>query len=129
MGEGVFARVEHLMVLEEGEMGGRVCFVVLKCLKLPTLTSSLLSMVLERLEVNGSSPFRETVFLLPWWLAWGYIAVCAGLCCCLCNGVPKGHLFGSLPLSARGMGVLHGLWMLWLLSWGPEKIQYLAYPM
>ena len=70
-GEGAFAGLEHLIVLEEGEIGGRMHFWVLKWLKLPSLTSSLLSMVLERLEVNGSSPLREVVFLLPWWLAWG----------------------------------------------------------
>ena len=59
------------MVLEEGESHGRMCFWVLKWLILPTLTSFLLSMVLERLEVNGFSPLRAAVFLLPWWLAWG----------------------------------------------------------
>ena len=76
--EGAFARVEHLMVLEEGGSGSRMHFWVLKWLILPTLTSFLLSMVLERLEVNGSSPLREAVFLLQWWL-WpgGYITACA----------------------------------------------------
>ena len=53
-GEGAFARVECLMVLEEGKIGSRTCLLIWEWLKLPTLTSSLLSVVLERLEVNGS---------------------------------------------------------------------------
>ena len=67
-GSGAFARVGCLMVLEAGELGAWGNGKVLECIELPTLTSWLL-MVLEWLEVNASSPLREVVFLLPWWLA------------------------------------------------------------
>ena len=60
-----------------GQFGSGMHFWVLKWLKLPTLTSSLLSMVLERLEVNGSSLLREVASLFPWQLA-------GGLHCCPC---------------------------------------------
>ena len=102
-GKGAFARVECLMVLEEGEFGSGVCFVVLKWLKLPTLTSSLPSM--------SWKGWKWMEYLHPCWrqssschgsrLRGGCITACAGLCC-LCDWVPKGRLFSSLPLAARG---------------------------
>ena len=66
---GVFARVGHLMVFEAGELGAWGDGKVLECIELPTLTSWLLLMVLQWLEVNASSPLREVVFLLPRQLA------------------------------------------------------------
>ena len=67
------------MVLEAGELGTcgegmvlerlKLCWdgkMVLQWLKLPTLTSLLVLVVLEWPEVNGSSPLlRTVVFLLP----------------------------------------------------------------
>ena len=64
-GREAFARVGHLMVLEVGELGAQGNGKVLESIELPTLTSWLLLMVLQWLEVNASSPWREVVFLLP----------------------------------------------------------------
>ena len=56
------------MVLEAGELGAWGDGKVMESIELPTLTSSLLLMVLQWLEVNASSPWREVVFFLPWQL-------------------------------------------------------------
>ena len=61
--------LERLELCGDGEM-------VLQWLKLPTLTSLLVLVVLEWPEVNGSSPLQRTVvFLLPQRLSWGLLRV------------------------------------------------------
>ena len=53
------------MVLEEGEIDGVVCSVVLKWLEMPILSSPLMYLVLKWLEVSAlSSLLGEVVFLL-----------------------------------------------------------------
>ena len=70
------------MVLEAGELGTWGDGKVFESKELPILTSWLVLMVLEWLEVNASSPLLGTVvFLLPQQL-------CGG--CCL-YGIPLSH--------------------------------------
>ena len=81
-GVGGIARVGQLMVLKAGELGALGGEMVLECIELPTLTSFVVLLVLEWLEVNASSPLlRTVVFLLPQQLSGGY---------CLC-GTPLSH--------------------------------------
>ena len=57
---------------------------------------------------------------------WG-IAACVGPHS-LTDRVLEGHMLSSLPLAARGLGVLHGLFYGWLSNYRPEMILYLACP-
>ena len=65
-----------LMVLEAGKLGAWGDRMVLECMELPTLTSFVVLLVLEWLEVNASSPLlRPVVFLLSQQLSGGLLLV------------------------------------------------------
>ena len=64
-----------LVVLEAGALGTWGAGKVLESMELPTLTSWLLLMVLQWLEVNASSPLGNMVFLLPQQLSVGLLHV------------------------------------------------------
>ena len=64
-----------LMVLEAEELGTWGDGKVWESMELPTLTSWLLLMVLQWLEVNASSPLGNVVFLSPWQLSGGLLHV------------------------------------------------------
>ena len=114
-GRGAFATVGHLMVFEAGKLGVWGDCKVLESIELTTLTSRLLLMALEWLEVNASSPWREVVFLMPWWLA-GVL---------LCVWDPSILLIGSwkvtfsavflLPLGGVGIAT-------WSMEWVASKL-------
>ena len=64
------------MVLDAGELGAWGDGKVLESKELPTLTSLLLLVVLQWLEVNAFSPLLGTVvFLLPQQLSGGLLIV------------------------------------------------------
>ena len=105
-GEGAFAKVGHLMVLEAEELGAWGNGKVLESIELPALTYWLLLMVLEWLEVNASLLWREVVFLLPWQLAG--VLLCVWDPSILLIGSRKVTFFVVLLFLLGGLGSLLG---------------------